>query len=116
MDYIIFLVSIQLPFLYIVWKFYQKPFSKNQKKIQDLEKQNRNLASFVETLKMSIERISDNLSKGGKVDLKISQTEQELRQLQKNVRQLEIYTGLTAEDKLTDGFPPASSLKGKDFS
>ena len=115
MDYIIFMLSIQLPFLYIVWKFYQKPFSKNQKEIQALKTQNRSLASFIETLKISIERISENISKGGKVDLKISNTEDEIKQLQKSIRQLEIYTGLSAEDKLPEGFP-ASSLKGKDFS
>ena len=112
MEYIIFLLTIQCPFLYFIWKIAQKQSIETGKNLRVLKKQNEHIANFMDTLRMTIERISEDIYGSGKVNSRMFQIEKKIVELKKDFHQMEVYTGLnTGNSALED-----SSLKEKDFS
>ena len=118
MTYIIFLVTIQAPFLYFIWKIFQKRGSKLNKNLQILRKQNEHIANFMDTLRMSVERISKDLyDQTGSVYSRSSEIEKEIQEIKKKFQQLEVYTGLNTSRTLEEiNSSPEAYLKDKDFS
>jgi len=115
MEYIIFLLTIQMPFLYFIWKIFQKHSFEVKKDLQHLKKQNEHTANFMDTLRMSVEKISEDIyGKGnGKVNSRMFQIEKDFKELRQCFRQMELYTGLnTSSESLESSL---SGLKDKDF-
>ncbi len=113
MEYIIFLLTIQLPFLYFIWKIVQKSGFETRKNIRSLKKHNEHIAGFMDTLRVSIEKISEDVYGSGKVNSKMFQLEKDIKELKVNFRQMEIYTGLSANNESLESSLPG--LKEKDF-
>ena len=114
MEYIIFLLTIQVPFLYLIWRFFQKRDSSRQKHMLSLKKQNEHIANFMDTLRMSVEKISEDVYGNGKVNSRMFYMEKGLNELKTRIRQMELYTGLRSSDKL-ESLSSSSTLKDKSF-
>lgn len=115
MEYIIFLATIQLPFLYLVWKLFQRHSSETINALRSLKIQQEHIANFMDTLKMSIERISEDIYGNGKVNSRMFQIEKEITDLKKCFNQMEIYTGLNTSSKTLEDISSSASLKEKTF-
>lgn len=115
MEYIIFLSTIQLPFLYLIWKFTQKHTLKVNRNMKILKKQNEHIANFMDTLRMSVEKISEDIYGNGKVNSRMFEMENEIQELKKCFQQMEIYTGLNTRGSVLENLSSSGSLKGKDF-
>ena len=113
MEYIIFLLTIQIPFLYFIWKIFQKHSFEVKKDMQHLKKQNEHIANFMDTLRMSVEKMSEDIYGSGKVNSRIFQIEKEFEELKHCFRQMELYTGLNTNSGSLES--SLSSLKNKDF-
>lgn len=111
MDYIIFMVSIQSPILYVLWRFFQKQNTENKKLVRSLKKQNEHIAHFMDTLKMSIERISEDIYGKGKINSRFFEIEKNYSSLKEKIYDMETYTGLNN----ADSYSPSPVLKEKDF-
>lgn len=114
MEYIIFLATIQLPFLYLIWKMTHNHILNLNKNLQVLKKQNEHIANFMDTLRMSVEKISEDLYGSGRVNSRMFQIEKEILELKDRLQQMETYTGLTTNNNVE--FSSSGSLKEKDFS
>ena len=116
MEYIIFLLTIQFPFLYLIWKFFQKQHSEINNNLRSLKTQTEHIANFMDTLKLSVEKISEDIYGNGKVNARMFQIEKEIKELRKCFQQMEIYTGLNTSPSALEDLSSSSSLKEKDFS
>ena len=116
MEYIIFLLTIQLPFLYIIWKLVQKQTSEMGRNMRVLKKQKEHIANFMDTLRMSVEKISEDVYGNGKVNSRMFQMERDITELKKCFQQMEIYTGLKTRSSVLDDLTSSSHLKDKEFS
>ena len=105
MEYIIFLATIQLPFLYFIWKLFKTYQNRLLVNLRILETRIGQLRNLVETLRLSTEKASDDLEK----DLEKIRAVYALTNVR--LKQLEKYTGLRPND-----FAPSSILKDKDFN
>ena len=114
MEYIIFLCTIQLPFLYLIGKIFQKQNSKMGRNLRALKKQNEHTANFMDTLRMSVEKISEDIHGNGKVNTRMFQLEKEIKELKDCFRQMELYTGLNTNRKSLEDLA-SPHLRGKDF-
>ena len=115
MEYIIFLVTIQGPFLYLIWKTYQKHSGELKENIRHLKKQNEHIANFMDTLRMSLEKISEDIYGKGEVNARFFQIEKNLKDLKKSFRDIEVYTGLNPANQSLEELSSTPSLKDKDF-
>ncbi len=79
-----------------------------------LKKQNEHIANFMDTLRMSVEKISEDVYGNGKVNSRMFYMEKELNELKTRIRQMELYTGLRSSDKL-ESLSSSSTLKDKSF-
>ena len=111
MDYLIFMITIQGPFLYLGWRLFQKQNTENKQLNRSLKKQNEHIANFMDTLKMSIERISEDLYGQGKINSRFFEIEKNYKQLKDKIYDMETYTGLNNSEK----YSPSPVLKEKDF-
>ena len=109
MDYIIFMATIQSPFLYLIWRFFRIQNSENKNLIRALKQQNEHRAYFIDTLKMSIERISEDLYGKGKINSRFFEIEKNYTSLKNKINDMEVYTGLNNSE------PYSPVLKEKDF-
>ena len=105
MEYIIFLATIQLPFLYFIWKLFKTYQNRLLVNLRILETRIGQLRNLVETLRLSTEKAADDLEK----DLEKIRAVYALTNVR--LKQLEKYTGLRPND-----FAPSSILKDKDFN
>lgn len=117
MDYIIFFASIQIPFLYIIWKMLNNKSFKQQQNLQILQKQHAHIANFMDTLRLSIEKISEDIyGKDGFVNkTNWKKAEQEIKNIQAKIHELEIYTGVSTESKPLESLIDSASLKDTRF-
>lgn len=115
MEYIIFLVTIQLPFLYLIWKFFQKRNMEINNVLRNLKKQNEHIANFMDTLRMSVEKISEDLYGQGKVNARMFKIEKNIQDIKENLRQMELYTGLNTNSQTIKDLSDSASLQEKDF-
>ena len=113
MEYIIFLFTIQLPFVYLIWRLAQKQTSEVNRNMRILKQQNEHIANFMDTLRMSVEKISEDLYGNGKVNARMFQMEREIKELKKCFQQMEIYTGLNTRNSALEDLPSSKNLKGK---
>ena len=116
MEYIIFLLTIQLPFLYLAWKIVQKNSSEITRSMRILKTQNEHIANFMDTLRLSVEKISEDIYGNGKVNARMFQIEKNIKELKKSFQQMELYTGLNTSSNALEDLTSSSSLKEKDFS
>ena len=116
MEYIIFLLTIQAPFLYFMWKIFQHSGAETSRNMRNLKKQNEHIANFMDTLRMSVEKMSEDIYGNGKVNSRMFQIEKEIKELKKCFHQMELYTGLRTNNQTLEELSSSSSLKEKDFS
>lgn len=103
MAYIIFLLTIQAPFLYFIWKLFERQSLKLNRNLQILKKQAEHIANFMDTLRMSVEKISDDIySKKGILPSKLEKMERELKEIKHRLQQVEVYTGLNTNNPIED--------------
>lgn len=115
MDYIIFMATIQLPFLYVIWKFFNQQLIRNEDSVNLLKKQNEHIARFMDTLKMSLERISEDLYGKGKINTRFFEIERNYKELQKKFSDMEFYTGLNSGEVKKEPVPMSEDVSEKDF-
>ena len=115
MDYIIFMATIQTPFLYIMWRLFQKNSLTIRKELKSLSKQNQHIVNFMDTLKLSFEKMSEDIYGNGKVNSRIFEIENQLITFKKQLQDMELYTGLNTSSNSLEDFRSAP-LKDKDFS
>ena len=112
MEYIIFMIAIQAPFLYLIWRLFNLEKAEYRKVIRNLKNQNENMTRVVDTLKMSLERISEDLYGKGKINSRFFNLERNLQEFKVKLEDMEIYTGL---NNTKTKFSPSSALKDKNF-
>ena len=117
MDYIIFLVTLQLPFIYLFWRFFKSNEKRINTSLRIFKKQIDQTNSLFETLKAMSTKNRENLEKSCK------SLEEEINRLKVNVhrynqfheerfRQLERCTGISPSVSLNS----SAFLKDKDFT
>lgn len=104
MEYIIFLITIQAPFLYFIWKMFQTRQARLLVSLRMLETRMGQMRSLVEALRLSTEKAIDNLEK----DVEKIRGVHALINIR--LKQLEKYTGLR------DDLPSSSPVKNEDFA
>ena len=114
MDYIIFMLTIQIPFLYLIVRFFQKNSLEVKNEIKKLRKQNEHIVNFMDTLKMSFEKMSEDIYGNGKVNSRLFEMENQLKAFQKKFRDMELYTGLNASS--LEDLSSSAPLQDKDFT
>lgn len=104
MEYIIFLITIQIPFLYFIWKVFKTHQNRTHTNLRMLETRMGQIRNLVEALRLSTEKSSDDLEKDmEKIRAIYALTSARINQLEK-------YTGLEEA-----GSTPAI-LKNHDFT
>ena len=116
MDYIIFMITIQSPFLYLIWRLFQKNSLKIREELRNLRKQNEHIVNFMDTLKLSFEKMSEDIYGNGKVNSRLFEMENQLKTLQKQFRDMELYTGLNTSANSMEELSSSAPLKDKDFT
>ena len=107
------MATIQIPFLYLIWRLFHKEQFEHKQTLRTLKKQNEHISRFMDTLKMSLERISDDLYGKGKINSRFQELEGKVLTFQSKLEDMELYTGLT-NSKVKE-FSPAPVLKDKSF-
>lgn len=113
MQYIIFMLTIQLPFIYLVWKFFKNYESKSFQAVKTLSTQTRKTAAVMDMLRMSLEKSTEDVYSR----LKAVEGKPEL--IESRIYQLEKYTGLRSNSPSINNPSVGSSLSSldeKDFS
>ena len=95
MEYILFLITIQGPFVYLIWKLFSLSGKKNQELLKVMQDQQRHVANFLDTIRLSVEKISEDLYGSGKVNSRLFDIEKKISNLKKNLKDVELYTGLS---------------------
>ena len=113
MEYIIFMVTIQIPFLYIIWRFFHKERFEQRQDLRNLKKQKEHISRFMDTLKMSLERVSEDLYGTGKINTRFQDLEKQILNFQSKLEDMELYTGLN--NVKPKEFSPSPILKDKSF-
>ena len=116
MDYIIFMATIQAPFLYLIWRLFQKNSLSKRGELKNLRKQNEHIVNFMDTLKLSFEKMSEDIYGNGKVNSRLFKIESNFKTLQKQFRDMELYTGLNTSPSSVEDLSSSASLKDKDFT
>ncbi|MCY4321068.1 MAG: hypothetical protein OXC37_01485 [Bdellovibrionaceae bacterium] len=115
MEYIIFMITIQSPFLYLIWRLFQKNSLQIREELKNLRKQNEHIVNFMDTLKLSFEKMSEDIYGNGKVNSRIFQIETSLKNMQKQFKNMELYTGVNTSESSLENLQSSSYLKEKDF-
>ena len=105
MEYIIFLITIQVPFVYFMWRVFQNQQSRLLMNLRMLENRLKKTQNLIEALRVSAEKTSNQLER----DLEKTRALYALSETRLN--QLEKYTGLRNKD-----FSQSSLLKDKEFT
>ena len=109
------MLTIQAPFLYLIWRLLQKNSSSIRQELKSLRKQNEHIVNFMDTLKLSFEKMSEDIYGNGKVNSRIFEIENNIKALKKQLKDMELYTGLKTSSNSLEDFSSAP-LKDKDFS
>jgi len=80
--------------------------NENRKTLRTLKKQQEHVSHFIDTLKMSLERMSEDLYGAGKVNARFFKLEKNLKDIEEKLIDMEIYTGLN--NKKASSFSPLS--------
>ena len=107
------MATIQIPFLYLIWRFFHRRQSEYKQTLRTLKKQNEHISRFMDTLKMSLERISEDLYGKGKINSRFQDLEGKVLKFQSKLEDMELYTGLT--NTKAKEFSPSPVLKDKSF-
>ena len=95
MEYIMFMATIQAPFLYLIWRLFHKEQSEHRQALRNLKKQNEHISRFMETLKMSMEKVSEDLYGKGKINTRFQDLEKKVLHFESKLEDMELYTGLS---------------------
>ncbi|MGI9548627.1 MAG: hypothetical protein ACR2M7_01415 [Bdellovibrionales bacterium] len=109
MEYFIFLISIQFPFCYLIWKFFQMRSSRIARHIRTLNHQSERTIHLLETLRLSFEKSADDMY------IRMKKMEAEKEMMKTRLQQLEKYTGLRSQAH-SNLLSSINSLQEKDFS
>ena len=97
MQYIIFLITIQLPFIYLFWKIFQIYQTKYNKILSNLVIQTKTTVNSVDMLRLSLEKSTENIYS------RLKDIEKKQGLIESRIFQLEKYTGLRSNSSnLTD--------------
>ena len=107
MEYFIFLATIQLPFVYLIWKVFQKQQGKVLVNLRAMEKSLYKTQKLTETLSLSMDKNLDQVQS----NLEKVRSFYALNSTRLNM--LEKHTGLKEP---RSSYEPELELKGKDFS
>ena len=110
MEYILFLITIQGPFLYFIWIMFSRYRKNNNEEVKILKEQNRNIANFLDTVRLSVEKMSEDLYGNGKVNSRMFEIEKKIHTLRKDLKEVELFTGLSSNYSKED-----SSTKDQNF-
>ena len=113
MDYIVFLITIQIPFLYFVWKIFQARAEESRKDFHLLKKRTESIANFMDTLRLSVEKISEDIYRGGQVNTKMREMDKTITNLKRSLAELELYTGVSNSASALEEL--SSDNKPRDF-
>ena len=113
MEYILFMTTIQAPILYLIWRLFQKEQAEHRQTLRNLKKQNESISRFMDTLKMSLERVSEDLYGRGKISVRFQGLEEKILHFQSKLEDMELYTGLN--NTKAKEFSPSPTLKDKSF-
>ena len=111
MDYIIFLATIQIPFVYLVWRMFRSHGSRlerdSRERLRDMDSRQRRVSHLVDIFKMTLEKSQAELAA-------------RIENLEGRVTELEKYTGLRAEAAAETAAWPAEAaaappLRDKNF-
>ena len=116
MDYIIFMLTIQIPFLYLMWRAFEKSRSETRTELKSLRKQNEHIANFMDTLKLSFEKMSEDIYGNGKVNARLFEIENKIKTLKTQFQDMELYTGLNTNSNSLEDFSDSTTLKDKNFT
>lgn len=108
MEFIVFLITIQLPFVYLVWRFFKSYESKVLKNLRISTAQNERMSHMIDTLRLSLEKSAEDIYK------KIGELKKEQDQQARRLNQLEEQTGLRVS--LPEEITKQTSLQNKNFS
>ena len=117
MDYFIFLVTLQLPFIYLFWRFFKSNESRMNTSLRLFKKQIDQTNSLFETLRTIGDKNRENLEKvcqsleeeNSRLKVKVHRYNQFYEE---RFRQLERCTGISPSVSLTT----SAFLKDKDFT
>ena len=109
MNYIVFIATLQIPFLYFLWKFFQSYESRVNIKLRMLQKKLDNTDSLCNVMRIAYQK-----SKGD-MDVEIDSLKAELITAKNHIQQLERYTGLRKSSPVPTMEWNSESLQNKDF-
>ena len=118
MDYIIFLVTLQLPFIYLFWRFFKGHERRMNVNLRLFKKQIDQTNSLFETLRAISDKNRETLQETCKnleeENAQLKLTIQRYNKIyEERLRELERCTGINPSLSPLASSPP---LKGKDFS
>ena len=91
MDYIIFLATMQIPFLYIVWRMFrsqgERMESRTREKLRQMDERQKRISHMTDVFKMTLETSRADAAS-------------QINNIQGRLRELEKYTGLRTEAPL----------------
>lgn len=110
MNYIFFIATLQIPFLYFLWKVFQAYESRTNVKLRMLQKDLDNLEGLQNVMRMAHQKMRDDLN-GEIVFLK-----SELTVAKNHIQQLERHTGIRQSSPVpTVEWSDVESVASKDF-
>ena len=112
-QYIMFMITIQTPFLYLIWRLFQKEQQEQRLTLRKIKKQNEHITRFIDTLKMSLEKVSEDLYGSGTINTRFNELEKKTSNFQAKLEDMELYTGLNNIN--TKESTPSPILKDKSF-
>ena len=109
MDYVVFIVTLQIPFLYFLWKFFQGYETRTNLKLRMFQKNLKDLDNLYNATKMSHQKFKQDM------DAEIDSLKSEQVESKNHIQQLERYTGLRKSSPVPTMEWDGSSLSNKDF-
>ncbi len=108
MDYIIFLATMQIPFLYIVWRMFrsqgERMESRTREKLRQMDERQKRISHMTDVFKMTLETSRADAAS-------------QINNIQGRLRELEKYTGLRTEAPLQARDLPSNEapLRDREF-
>ena len=109
MDYIVFIIALQIPFLYFLWKFFQTYESRVNIKLRMLQRKLDNTDSLHNAMRIAYQKSKGDMS------LEIDSLKSELITAKNHIQQLERHTGLRKSSPIPTMEWNSESLQNKDF-
>ena len=109
MSYIVFIVTLQVPFFYFLWKFFQSYESRSNIKLRMLQKDIKNSEGLYNAMRMAYQKTREDLN------AEVEFLKSELVVAKNHIQQLERHTGIRQSSPVPTMEWDSESLKDKDF-